>query len=44
MDYFHIIGLFPIKLCAILKKINFLEKYLENNTKRIIFVVRFVLL
>lgn len=44
MDYFHIIGFFPFKLYPILKKIAFLEKYLLNNTKRIILVVRFVLL
>lgn len=43
MDYFHIIGFFPIKLCAILKRIDFLEKCLVNNTFRIIFAVRFVL-
>lgn len=44
MDYFLFIGIFPFKLCVVLKRIVFLENYLVNNTKRIIFIVRFVLL
>ncbi len=44
MEYFQFIGIFPIKLHVVLKRIVFLENYLVNNTKRTIFIVRFVLI